>query len=157
MTRNGSARPFPKEFMSPPIWSSQTGSGRRGFRLRRYPEGIATASHRSAGEHLRHACPVRIQAARSRRRLQRSPATKRKSATARPPKRTAAPAATRRSDRFMRRDPGVCLPAGRRPLRRGVDCLRQREDLVREVEQLFVLLVLLLDGLPLLVRDHLAL
>ena len=41
--------------MSPPTWSSQTGSGRRGFRLRRYPEGIATASHSGAGEHVSHA------------------------------------------------------------------------------------------------------
>jgi hypothetical protein len=50
MTRNGSASPFPNEFMSPPTWSSQTGSGRRGFRLRRYADGTPTASHRDYEE-----------------------------------------------------------------------------------------------------------
>src|SRR5262245_44223236 len=49
MTRNGSASPFPNEFMSPPTWSSQTGSGRRGFRLRRYADDTPTASHRDYG------------------------------------------------------------------------------------------------------------
>src|SRR4029453_9361113 len=46
MTRNGSASPFPNEFMSPPTWSSHTGSGRRGFRLRRY-EGTLPGSYTS--------------------------------------------------------------------------------------------------------------
>src|SRR5262245_60136143 len=40
---------------------------------------------------------------------------------------------------------------------RRVDRLRQYQDLVREPEQLLVLLVLLPDRLPLLVRDHLTL
>ena len=39
----------------------------------------------------------------------------------------------------------------------GVDRLRQLEDLVGEVEQFLVLRVLLLDGLPLLVGQHLTL
>ena len=47
MTRNGSASPFPNEFVSPPICSSQTGSGSCGLRLRRYAAprigGIFTA------------------------------------------------------------------------------------------------------------------
>src|SRR5206468_5466925 len=50
MIRNGRASPFPNEFISPPTWSSQTGSGRRGFRLRRYPYRIGAASHRAFDE-----------------------------------------------------------------------------------------------------------
>src|SRR6266545_4105301 len=92
MTRKGSASPFPNEFASPPSWSSQTGSGRRGFRLRRYAEGTP--------------------------------------------------------DRSSSRG---------RPLSEGVDRLRQLEDLLREIEELLVLQVLLLDGLPLLVGNHLTL
>src|SRR6266480_7052580 len=42
-------------------------------------------------------------------------------------------------------------------LRERVDLLRQVEDLVRDVDQLFVLAVLFFDRLPLLVGDHLTL
>jgi hypothetical protein len=37
----------------------------------------------------------------------------------------------------------------------GLPC--ELEELVRQLEQLFILLVLLLHGLPLLIRDHLSL
>src|SRR5262249_32423772 len=39
----------------------------------------------------------------------------------------------------------------------GMHLLRQVEDLTGELEELLVLVILFLDGLPLLVRDHLAL
>jgi hypothetical protein len=42
-------------------------------------------------------------------------------------------------------------------VREGVDRLRQLENLIGPVEELLVLLVLSLDGLPLLVGNHLAL
>ena len=51
--------------MSPPTWSSHTGSGRRGFRLRRYPEAIATASH-SGRRRLRRAAARSSRAASPR-------------------------------------------------------------------------------------------
>src|SRR5215813_5481757 len=34
MTRNGSTIPFPKEFMTPPSWSSHTEPGKRGSSVR---------------------------------------------------------------------------------------------------------------------------
>src|SRR6476661_2868854 len=50
----------------------------------------------------------------------------------------------------------VCRSAVLAGNHRSVDGLRQVEDLVREMEQLVVLLVLVLHRLPLLVRQHLA-
>jgi hypothetical protein len=36
MARNGKTTPFPNELVTPPSWSSHTGLGSCGFRLRRY-------------------------------------------------------------------------------------------------------------------------